>query len=313
MPSALSAIIPVFLVIALGHFLLRSKIVPSEMWAAIEHLCFYILFPFLIVRSLARAELSNVPVLQFSATILLCILIMAGLLLLSRPLLARSFAVGGPTFTSLFQGATRWHGFVAISIIGPLYGTEGVTLAALAIGVIVPVNQIMNVAILVTFGEGEGEQLNLKRVLQRLSSNPFIVACFLGLFLNVTGLPDIAFNTIDIVSAGALGIGLLTVGAGFQFNLATEMKGLVSFGVALRLIGMPVLMFFLAQLFGLTGLAFIIALIVAAVPTASSSYIMARKMGGDAPLMANIITFQILGAIITLPLVIALAEIWTSK
>jgi hypothetical protein len=66
-------------------------------------------------------------------------------------------------------------------------------------------------------------------------------------------------------------------------------------------------MFIGAWIFGIEGMPRTVAVIAGAVPTASSSYVLARQMGGDAPLMANLITIQVIAAIITLP-----AMIWFS-
>jgi malonate transporter len=44
----------------------------------------------------------------------------------------------------------------------------------------------------------------------------------------------------------------------------------------------------------------------AAVPASSSAYVLARQMGGDAPLLAQIITLQTILAALTMPIAIAL-------
>jgi predicted permease len=51
----------------------------------------------------------------------------------------------------------------------------------------------------------------------------------------------------------------------------------------------------------------VIVAICAAVPTSPSAYVMARQMGGDAPLLAQIITLQTILAAVTMPIAIALA------
>ena len=78
--------------------------------------------------------------------------------------------------------------------------------------------------------------------------------------------------------------------------------------MALRLIGMPLLVLLLCWLAGLTGLARTVAVISAAVPTAATAYTMARKMGGDPELMAQLITFQSVASAATLPLFIYIAQ-----
>ncbi|HEB97225.1 MAG TPA: AEC family transporter, partial [Sedimenticola thiotaurini] len=72
--------------------------------------------------------------------------------------------------------------------------------------------------------------------------------------------------------------------------------------------GMPALMFLGCLLFGIDGLPRTVAVLAGAVPTASSSYILARQMGGDHQLMANLISVQVLLAAATLPLMIWLAQ-----
>ena len=66
-------------------------------------------------------------------------------------------------------------------------------------------------------------------------------------------------------------------------------------------------MFLGCWLFGIGGTARTVAVIAAAVPTAASSFILARQMGGDATLMANLITVQVLLAVVTLPLMMWLS------
>jgi hypothetical protein len=68
----------------------------------------------------------------------------------------------------------------------------------------------------------------------------------------------------------------------------------------------PALVWLLGRMLGLSGLPLAIAVLCMALPTASSAYIMARQMGGDAPLMAAITTSEHLASMFTLPLVITL-------
>jgi predicted permease len=72
---------------------------------------------------------------------------------------------------------------------------------------------------------------------------------------------------------------------------------------------MPVLMLLGCLLFGVDGMPRTVAMLAGAVPTAASSFVLARQMGGDAPLMANLITLQVIGAVVTLPLFIWLSHV----
>jgi predicted permease len=305
--TTLNAIAPIFLIIATGYLLFRAKIVDESVWSAIEHICFYLLFPFLIIRTLSRANLGSVPVIDFMAVIVVAILGMSALLILIQAFIWKRFPQSGPSFSSIFQGATRFHGFVAIAVIGPLYGDAGVTLAALALAIMVPLLNVISVVVLSVYGHSD-TQPQVIAVVKKIVTNPLIIACIVGLLFNWLGLPDILYETIGIIGAGGLGLALLAVGAGMNFGQAAQHKMLLTVGVLTRLIGMPAIVIAMSWLVGLDGTARTVAIIAGAVPTAASAYVMARKMGGNAELMSSIVTFQVIVAFFTLPLFIYIAE-----
>ena len=308
MLATLNAITPIFLIIAIGYLLYRTRIVGEEVWSAIEHICFYLLLPFLIIRTLSRANLGSVPIVDFMLVLVVAIIGMSLILILIHMALRGRYPHGGPSFTSLFQGITRFHGFVALATIGSLYGDEGVTLAALALAIMVPMLNMLSVIVLSLYGSGANNP-DFTQVLIRILRNPLIIACAAGLLLNWTGVPDVIFDTIIIIGNGGLGLALLAVGAGLRIGQAADQKLLVATGVFTRLIGMPLIIIGMASLIGLEGLPRTVAIIAGAVPTAASSYVMARKMGGNAQLMSNIMTFQVIAAIVTLPVFIYIAEL----
>ena len=59
---------------------------------------------------------------------------------------------------------------------------------------------------------------------------------------------------------------------------------------------------------GLDGEVALLAVLFNALPTASSSYVMARQMGGDAPLMASLVATQTVVAALTVPLAMLAAQ-----
>lgn len=303
----ISALLPVFTVIVLGYYLRHSPLLDESAWRGLENLCYFVLFPVLLVKTLAVADIGSAEIVRFSGALLFAIFTMTGLLLLLYPLLHRYFNVSRAAFSSLVQGATRWHGFIALSIVGLLLGDVGVAYLAVTMAVIIPPLNVINIIVLAHYGEIEN---NLLQVLGKRLRNPFIIACVLGAFLNITGLglAPLLYNIADIIGSGALGLGLLAVGAGIHLSGIRDHRGLVVFGALLRLLGMPLLMLAGCLLFGVEGLPRTIAMLAGAVPTASSSFVLARQMGGDAPLMANLITLQVIAAVVTLPLVI-----WVSQ
>lgn len=312
MLAILASLAPVVLVIALGYGLFRTGAISEAMWSALEHVCYYLFFPALIIYTLARTDFSELMlgrlVLGFMAALAAgCLILVAG-----KPLLTRVFGLSNAGFTSLFQGATRWHGFMALAIVTALYGPSGVAVVAVGLAALVPVLNIINVLVLLRWGDRPGAPP--EAILGQLLRNPFIIACGLGALLNATGigLPQPFDTAVKSIGDGALGVSLLTIGAGLRPITARGEKGAIIFGILFRLILMPVIFYLCLTAFGVTGQVRTVGVICGAVPTAASAYVLARKLGGDAPLMANMITAQVLAAGLTLPFVILAME-WLAQ
>ena len=305
MALVVAALLPVFLLIVLGFVLKRSLLRLETQWHGLERLTYYVLFPVLLIQTLVKADLATVPVAGVGGALLLSALLMSLLCLGLRPLLARC-AVDGPAFTSIFQGATRWQTYVALSVCGNLYGDTGLALASVAMVAIIPLVNVFSVAVLAHYASSEKQ--SVRAVAMTVVRNPLIWACAIGLALNVlhVPLPRIWHEVADALGRSSLAIGLLVTGAGLQLAGMFRPSLAASVAVFLKLILMPVLAIALAVWFGVTGSSLAIVAACAAVPTSASAYVLARQMGGDAPLLAQIITLQTILAAITMPIAIAL-------
>ncbi|MES2194541.1 MAG: AEC family transporter [Pseudomonadota bacterium] len=305
MALVMAALLPVFLLIVLGFILKRSLLRLETQWHGLERLTYYVLFPVLLVQTLVKADLATVPVAGVGGALLLSALLMSLLCLGVRPLLARC-AVDGPAFTSIFQGATRWQTYVALSVSGNLYGDTGLALASVAMVAIIPLVNVFSVAVLAQYASAEKQ--SVRAVAMTVVRNPLIWACVIGLALNVlhVPLPRIWHEVADALGRSSLAIGLLVTGAGLQLAGMFRPSLAASVAVFLKLVLMPVLAIALALRFGVTGSSLAIVAACAAVPTSASAYVLARQMGGDAPLLAQIITLQTILAAVTMPIAIAL-------
>ena len=131
----------------------------------------------------------------------------------------------------------------------------------------------------------------------------------IGFVLNVSHipLPKLWHEVADALGRSSIAIGLLVTGAGLHLEGMFRPSLAASVAVFLKLVLMPVIAVALALQFGITGSNLAVVTICSAVPTASSAYVLARQMGGDAPLLAQIITLQTILAAVTMPIAIALA------
>ena len=126
MISTFETLLPVFLIIALGWGLRYRNVVPEEMWRGVELLGYWVFFPAILGDTLIRADISKLPLSGITITMVGAFLTMAFGLLAARKFIMRGLAIEGPSYSSLFQGSTRWNGFIALPILAKLYGDEGV-------------------------------------------------------------------------------------------------------------------------------------------------------------------------------------------
>ncbi|KRR06527.1 transporter [Bradyrhizobium jicamae] len=305
MAVVISALLPVFLLIVLGFILRRSLMRLDTQWHGLERLTYYVLFPTLLIQTLVKADLTSVPVAGVGGALMLSALAMSLLCLALRPLFSR-WNIDGPAFTSIFQGATRWQTYVALAVSSNLFGHTGLALASVAMVAIIPLVNVFSVSVLAHYAAPEKQ--SLRAIIMTVLTNPLIWACAIGLAVNVTHLPlpQVWHDVAEALGRSSLGIGLLVTGAGLQLAGMFRPSLAASVAVFLKLILMPVLGVALAWWFGISGSSLVIVAVCSAVPTSSSAYVLARQMGGDAPLLAQIITLQTVLAAVTMPVVIAL-------
>ena len=299
-----SAVAPVFALILLGFGLRRLGFPGDDFWPHCERLVYFLLFPALLVTRLAVVPLQAEPLADLALALVLPTLAVSAGLLLLRPLAGLSAA----GFTSVFQGGIRFNTYIALALGAALDPARGLELTALAAAMLIPLVNLLCVSVLVLFGrDSRAGWPGL--LLRGLARNPLILACLAGLAINALGLalPAVAMDTAGLLGQTALPLGLLAVGAGLTLGASrAQLTALVLSGTA-KLLVLPLLAWSLCLWSGAAPEITRIAVMFAALPTASSAYILARQMGGDHQSMAAIITVQTLLAMLSLPWLVALA------
>lgn len=298
----LGAILPIFLLILLGALLRPAAWLGESFWATAERLTYLLLFPALLVTTLAGAELGSLGVARFALALILVILLISLGLIAARPWLA----LEGPAFTSAFQATIRFNTYIALAASFALAGAPGLTAAALAVAVVVPTVNLLCVFVLARYGGSASK--SGKPLLGAVTGNPLILACALGILLNASGLglPPILGPALEILGRGALPLGLLAVGAGLRFESLAQERRALAVTASLKLLIMPAATALACHWLGVTGTPAMVAVLYTALPPAPSAYILARQLGGDAGLMARLIAAHTLLSLATIPLVLAL-------
>jgi malonate transporter len=304
--SLLIALLPIAMLIALGAWLKRSQFLADTFWPQAERLAYYVLLPSLFFHGLATARLDGLPWHSMVAVLVASTVAVALVLMAARKLITADDAA----FTSVFQGGIRFNNYVGVSAAAGLFGAQGVALAAVANAAIVPTVNILCVLIFAKYGSGG--RMPLSTVLKQLALNPLVLACLAGGLVQLSGwgLPVGIEPVLKALGQASLPLGLLCVGAVLEFGSIKDWLRPVAYSSLVKFLLMPLVTLGACHLFGLAGTAAIAALLFQALPTASSSYIMARQLGGDAPLMAGIIACQTLLAGVALPAVVLLMSQW---
>lgn len=289
---------PIFALICTGLVLARRGFPAPAFWPAAERLNYFLLFPALLVSSLANAPVRDPALLRLGGAALLVIGIAAAALWLTRlwrPVPAARF---GPAL----QGILRFNTYLALALLAALGGADGLERAAIYLALAVPLVNVLSVLAL-SDGEAARRPLVLLRVILR---NPLILACLVGfaLALSGLGLPLGLGSFMKLLGQASLPLGLLCVGAALNpAALHRDLPALAGISAG-RLLLMPALAAAVAHAFDLPAIETLVLVVFSAVPTAPTSYVLTQQMRGDGPLMAGIVTAQTLAALASLPLVI---------
>jgi len=305
MVDVVLSLIPVFSLIALGVALRRLKLLGDDGWAALERLTYFVLFPPMMFMSIVEGSFAGADALALGQALAATVITMAALMLLLRPVLARE----GPQFSSVFQAGIRWNGYVALGVIAGLHGEQGIGLAAVGFAVLVPINNVLSVVVLSRYAGSK--PAGVGRVVRSIAANPLIISTLLAILLVQSGLRlnEPVAQTLNLLGDATISLGLICVGAALDLGAMKSSKLPLAAGTLLRLFVMPAITFGLCNAFGMSRMSLEIAMICVAAPVATSSYILARQLGGDSRLMANIVTLTTLASLVTIPITLWLVDL----
>lgn len=285
-------LLPDFLLIVCGFAICRYTVLNRSVWEAAERLVYYLLFPVLLFNSILSSPL------QPAATLRLALggisVMLAGIALAYA--LGRLPGIDRRLHASGAQVAFRFNSYVALALAERLGGAQGVTWIALLVALCVPISNVAAVWPLARHG---GQHYG-----RELLRNPLIVGTVSGLLANIAGLnlPEAASTTMQRIGLAALPLGLMAVGAGLQLGGLKAAPRLAAGLLAIRHLVLPALAVALTVVLELPAGQSAIVIAFAALPTASSCYVLAARMGGDGPYVAGLVTVSTLLGMVSVPL-----------
>ena len=291
---------PDFSLIICGYLVCRYTALNRTVWEQVESLVYYFLFPVLLFHSIVKSPLDLVAASS---------LIGAGVLMgLSAIAMAYSLPylpwlgrrIDKREHAASAQVAFRFNSFIGLALADRLAGSEGLLLIAVLIGVCVP---LFNVA--AVWPMARHSQTGFVRELLR---NPLIIATATGLVANLMGfsMPVWLEPTVTRIGAASLALGLMAAGAGMQFSHLSQAKTLAVAVLSIRHVLTPLVALGLAKLLNLPPAQTAVLLAFSALPTASSAYVLAARMGCNGGYVAGLVTLSTLLGVVSLPFALGL-------
>ena len=289
-------LVPDLLLIVVGFLLCRYTPLNRTVWDAVERLTYHLLFPVLLFVSITRSPLHPAQTANLALVgvgTLLCGVALAYALKLWPGVDARLHASGAQT-------AFRFNSFIALAVAERLGGAEALTSMALLIALGVPIGNVGAVWPLARHG---GHHYG-----RELLSNPLILSTLGGLLFNVAQLqlPDVVGTTLHRMGLAAIPLGLMAVGAGLKLGGLKAAPKLAAALMTIRHVALPLIALGLSSLLTLPPTQRAVVLAFAALPTASSAYVLAVRMGGHGPFVAGLVTLSTLLGMVSVPLWLAI-------
>jgi malonate transporter and related proteins len=285
---------PDFALIVCGYLICRYTQLGRTMWEQVESLVYYVLFPVLLFHAISRSPLDW----GAASGLVSAALVMAACGVLLSYSAYKLPGVAQADFASSAQVGFRFNSYIALALAERLAGQQGLLLIAVIIGICVP---IFNMAAVWPMAQQTGQAFG-----KALLKNPLIIGTLSGLAANLLGItvPSFAEPAVARIGQASLALGLMAAGAGLQlghiFNTASRLR-LAAAQLSIRHLLSPLIALLLVKLFHLDTTQATILLMFSALPTASSCYVLAARMGFDGAFVAGLVTLSTALGILSLP------------
>lgn len=284
-------LLPDFALIVCGFLVCRYTALNRTVWSQVESLVYYFLFPVLLFQSIVRSPLDLGAASSLIGAGLATVV--AGIVLSYS--LGKLPGVDTNDHAAAAQVAFRFNSFIALAITERLTGAEGLLLIAVLIGVCVPLCNVAAVWPMARHSQ--------RGFVGELARNPLILATAGGLLANLAGfqIPVWAEPTVTRIGQASLALGLMAAGAGMQISQLASARTVAVGVLTIRHLLMPLVAWGMVQAFELNALQATVLLAFSALPTASSCYVLAQRMGYNGPFVAGLITVSTLLGMASLP------------
>lgn len=288
-------VLPIFLILSLGYILKKLKILDELTTKNMNSINFKVFLPLLLFYNVYKTDLSvvfNPKLLIFS---IISVILVFLLLFIIIPLLEKDNRKRGVIIQGIFRSNFVIFG---VPVCEALFGQNATGVASMLIAVVVPLFNFLAVICLEIY---RGGNINFKKIIKGIITNPLIIASIIGLFFIYfkIKLPTPIEKTINDISKIATPLAFILLGSSFTFSAFSVYIKQLSITILGKLIIVPGIVLYIAALLGFRNVELTCLLSVFASPTAVSSYTMAEQMDGDSILAGQIVVLTSIISIIT--------------
>jgi malonate transporter len=302
------AVFPIFAIIFIGKVVKHKWITSEEFWRGHEKISYFMLFPAVMFNYITQTSFSFGELSRLIFALILVITIISIIIIYIQE---RHIKSEPRLFTSIFQGSVRYNNYLFLGITGSLYGAPGLEVAAAVTGYMIIFTNAISIMVFNHYIERakyDGIFEGFIDVTKKFALNPLIISSIAGFAFNHSGIEmNLAIRKIlTILSDSALAMSLMCLGAEIRLKIAGDDLSPIIRACLVKLIVMPIVAFIVFTLLGITGMPKAIGILFSSLPCASTSFVLARQMGGDTKAITSIITLSIILGIFTIPTVIRL-------
>lgn len=295
--TALSAVLPLFVLLALGVSLRKIGLLDKHTLNQMNVLGFKVLLSVSLYYNIVTADIREV----FDGKLLLYALA-AQVVVLGIALL-----VTLPVEKTKKRRGALAHGILHTNfvIFGTLIGTalcgEGnLGSISLLIATVVPMQNVLSVILLELFRENS--ELSFRKVFGGVIKNPYVIAALLGFATQLLpfDIPGVALNIVRDIGRCGTPIALIVMGGLFNFSSIQSNIKPIAVGVLARLVLVPAIMVPVSVALGFRGAAMVGLMCIFIAPCATTSFNLASAMDSDADLAAQLVVFTSLCSLVTI-------------
>lgn len=290
---AITIVLPNLALMWLGFFMQRRGEASQTFIDQASSFVFNYCLPCLLFFSVVDSDVDY----SKQITLIVAGILVTFILFIGAEIYAKYF-VSKPADQGVFvQGIFRSNmAIIGLATVANAYGERGLSIGAVYMGVVTILFNILAVITLSRVSKSVDDTWLSRStmIIKKLFTNPLIIALVAAFAYKASPLPPITgviHTTGDLMAAVALPLALICAGASIDLKSMLHPSGLSMQASIGRIIVAPLIAIAIGLGFGLSGVHMGVLFLMAASPTAAASYVMAKAMGGNDVLAANILAF----------------------